>query len=155
VKGTYTIIVECGFDGYIVFGKLGRARLSRGHYLYTGSALGAGATSLMRRLERHERRTKRTKWHIDYLTTKSACKVKAAVYLTSGRRLECKVNRSVSEELNLYPVLPKIGASDCNCAGHLLGPEVHLSYAALLRRLVQVYRRTGLSPSFVMVRGLD
>lgn len=143
MKGTYTIIVECGFEGYLAFGRLGRARLRRGRYLYTGSALGCGATSLERRLERHGRRSKRRKWHIDYLTSKPGCRVVGAVYLVSRRRLECKVNRFISKELNLLPVLPKVGASDCNCEGHLLGPEFHLSKVALLRRLVNIYCRVG------------
>jgi sugar fermentation stimulation protein A len=155
MKGTYTIIVECGFDGCVVFCMLGRARLRRGYYLYTGSALGFGATSLERRLERHEKRSKRRKWHIDYLTSKPGCRVRGAVYLVSRRRLECKINRSISRELKLLPVLPKIGASDCNCEGHLLGPVVHLSKVALLRRLVGIYRRVGSPRASVMLRNSD
>ena len=59
MKGTYTIVVRCNDAGYSTFGKLGRARLRKGHYLYTGSALGRGAVSLEGRLERHMRRQKR------------------------------------------------------------------------------------------------
>jgi Uri superfamily endonuclease len=52
-------------------------------------------------------------------------------------------------------VLPKIGASDCKCDGHLLGPEFRLGRVALLKRLVSIYGRVGLSRSFIMVRRLD
>ena len=155
MKGTYTIIVDCGFEGYLTFGRLGRARMWRGLYLYTGSALGRGATSLERRLERHGMRWKRRKWHIDYLTSKQGCLVSGAVYLASKRRLECKVNQAISKGLNLQPVLPKIGASDCHCEGHLLGPEVQLSTVVTLRRLANVYRHFGSPRASLTVRGSD
>jgi len=141
MRGTYTIIVDSKADGYRVFGRLGRARLRRGKYLYTGSAMGSGSTSLERRLERHKARSKTNRWHIDYLTSGPGCTVKGAVYVVSARRFECKANLSISKELNLHPVLPRIGASDCKCDGHLLGPELRLSTTALVRRLVGVYCR--------------
>ena len=143
MQGTYTIIVDCGFEGYLAFGRLGRAKILRGRYLYTGSALGRGATSLERRLERHGKRWKRRKWHIDYLTSKRGCLVSGAVYVESKRKLECKVNQAISKGFNLSAVLPKIGASDCQCEGHLLGPEVELSTVVMRRRLVNIYRRFG------------
>ena len=141
MRGTYTIIVDSRSDGYGVFGRLGRARLRRGKYLYTGSALGSGSTSLERRLQRHKARSKTRRWHIDYLTSKPSCRVSGAVYVVSTRRFECKANLSISKELKLRPVLPRIGASDCDCDGHLLGPELRLSTAALARRLADVYCR--------------
>ena len=155
MKGTYTIIVDCGFEGYLAFGRLGRAKIRRGRYLYTGSALGHGATSLERRLERHGKRWKKRKWHIDYLTSKRECLVSGAVYVESKRRLECKVNQAISKGFNLSPILPKIGASDCQCDGHLLGPEVQLSMVVMHRRLVNIYRRFGSPRGSVTVRGSD
>jgi Uri superfamily endonuclease len=155
MRGTYTIIVRCWFEGYIRFGKLGRGRVQKGYYLYTGSALGVGATSLERRLERHESHSKKRKWHIDYLTANRYCNLKGAVYLISGRRLECKVARRIYEELNLSAVLPKIGASDCSCEGHLLGPELRLGYAALVRRVANIYRGFGLPRSSIVVYSSD
>ena len=143
MKGTYTIIVDCRSEGSCVFGELGRARLRKGLYLYTGSALGRGNASLERRLERHARPSKKKWWHIDYLTSRPFCCVSGAVYIISTRRLECRVSRCISEELNVLPVLPRIGASDCNCEGHLLGPDFRLGYAELLQRLRKVYRRVG------------
>lgn len=141
MRGTYTIIVESKSDGYRGFGRLGRAKLRRGMYLYTGSAMGSGATSLERRLQRHKARSKAIRWHIDYLTSRPGCTVTGAVYVVSNRRLECKANLSISKELKLSPVLPRIGASDCNCNGHLLGPELRPSTTTLLKRLVNVYCR--------------
>jgi Uri superfamily endonuclease len=139
MRGTYTIILDNKFDGYRIFGKLGKARLGKGRYLYTGSALGSGSTSLERRLERHAARSKKVRWHIDYLTSQPSCKVSGAVYLVSKERLECDVNESISKELGLTPVLPRIGASDCNCAGHILGPEPRLSRRTLTKQLMGIY----------------
>jgi len=141
MRGTYTIIVESESEGYRVFGSLGRARLRKGNYLYTGSAMGSGASSLERRLQRHRARSKTVHWHIDYLTCKPDCRVTDAVFVVSNNRYECSANQAISEELRLSPLLPRIGASDCNCAGHLLGPERQLSNLALLKRLTSVYSR--------------
>jgi Uri superfamily endonuclease len=145
LKGTYTIIVDSKSDGYKAFGRLGRAWLRRGSYLYTGSAMGLGATSLERRLQRHVARSKTIRWHIDYLTSRPGCRVSGAVYIVSDRRFECKANQSIAKELKLHPVLPRIGASDCDCDGHLLGPVPRLSRITLLRRLADVYCRLALS----------
>ena len=145
MRGTYTIIVENKSDGYGVFGRLGRARLLRGSYLYTGSAMGSGSTSLERRLQRHRAHSKKVRWHIDYLTSNPGCSVSGAVYVVSDRRFECNANLSISKELKLRPVLPGIGASDCNCGGHLLGPELRLSTKTLVNRLVNVYCRLARS----------
>jgi Uri superfamily endonuclease len=150
MKGTYTIVVRCKDASYSRFGSLGKARLEKGHYLYTGSALGQGAVSLENRIERHLRRQKRLWWHIDYLTSHPQCKVTGAVYVVSDNRLECKVNGSVSKELKVSPVLFKIGASDCNCDGHLLGPARRLSEYALMRRLESVYAKFGMPRSYVV-----
>ena len=91
MKGTYTIVVRCKDERYSTFGKLGRARLRKGRYLYTGSALGHGAVSLEGRLERHMSRQKRLRWHVDYLTSCPGCNVTGAVYVACDGRLECKV----------------------------------------------------------------
>ena len=145
MRGTYTVIVENKSDGYRGFGRLGRARLQKGKYLYTGSAMGSGATSLERRLQRHKARSKTVHWHIDYLTSRPGCTVSGAVYAVSDVRFECEANRSISKEFGLRPVLPRIGASDCDCEGHLLGPELRLSTRTLTNRLVNVYCRLAQS----------
>ncbi len=150
MKGTYTIVVRCKEAGYSTFGKLGRARLRKGYYLYTGSALGHGAVSLERRLERHFRRRKRLRWHIDYLTSRPNCYVTGAVYVVSDVHLECKVNSSLSKELNVSPILLKIGASDCKCNGHLLGPARRLNECDLMRMVESAYAQFGLPRSYVV-----
>jgi sugar fermentation stimulation protein A len=150
MKGTYTIVVRCNDAGYSTFGKLGRARLRKGHYLYTGSALGRGAVSLEGRLERHLRRKKRLRWHVDYLASRPDCDVTGALYVVSDSRLECKVNSAISKALDISPVLLKIGASDCKCNGHLLGPVHGLNERYLMRRLKLVYAQFGVPQSCIV-----
>ena len=154
MKGTYTIVVECKSGGYAVFGRLGRTRLQAGWYVYTGSAMGVGAASLERRIRRHEKHSKNIRWHIDYLTSKPGCLVRGVVYVVSKRRLECNINQHISEGLKLLPVLPRIGATDCNCPGHLLGPS-NLNAEALLGHLANIYRRVEPRHAPMTVRSSD
>lgn len=126
------------------FGKLGYAKIEVGYYLYTGSALGRGAVSLEGRLTRHESSSKKMRWHVDYLTSRPGCGFKGAVYLISNRRLECRINRSIRDNLKVESSLPHIGASDCRCNGHLLRVTSRLGKAKLLDRLECVYSRFGI-----------
>jgi Uri superfamily endonuclease len=155
LRGTYTIIVRSESEADCAFGKLGRVRLRKGQYLYTGSALGNGSASLEGRLERHQRHSKKRRWHIDYLTSRHDCRVIGLIYLASNRRLECTINQALSDRLNLSPVLPRIGASDCSCGGHLLGPELRLGRASLLRRLTTIYAQVGPPKSAITERSLN
>jgi Uri superfamily endonuclease len=150
MKGTYTIVVRCKDTIHSTFGKLGRARLRKGSYLYTGSALGRGAVSLEGRIERHMRRQKRLRWHVDYLTSRPDCDVTGVVYVVSDGRLECKVNSSLSKKLDISPVLLKIGASDCKCNGHLLGPARRLNERNLMRLLESVYAQFSVPRSYLV-----
>jgi Uri superfamily endonuclease len=118
VKGTYTILMEFSRPLQVRFGGLGSAKVEKGCYVYTGSALGKGAVSLEGRLSRHFHRAKKIKWHVDYLTTRRGCAVSAAVYVKSRKRLECLVNRRLTEALGAKLVLRHLGASDCTCPAH-------------------------------------
>jgi len=96
------------------------------------------------------RRQKRLRWHVDYITSRPDCYVTRVVYVVSDVRLECKVNSSLSKELDVSPVLLKIGASDCKCNGHLLGPARRMSERDLMRRLESVYAQFGVPRSYVI-----
>lgn len=145
MKGTYTLLLVCRKPFRIRVGSLGYANIDRGYYLYTGSALGVGALSLEGRLKRHSQFPKKRKWHVDYLTSDSRCRVKAAVCLRSRKRLECDINRAVVRELKTEPVLPRAGSSDCKCDGHLtkVGPSIRAG--KIMSLVMSVYRRFGRS----------
>jgi Uri superfamily endonuclease len=139
MKGTYTVLLSCKGRTIVRVGKLGRLRLQKGHYLYTGSALGAGAVSLEGRIERHKRRTKTLRWHIDYLTSNRSCKFAGAVYLECDQRLECRINRHICRTLQASPIFPRFGSSDCTCPSHLVRPERALTREELLSELESLY----------------
>jgi Uri superfamily endonuclease len=151
MRGTYTILLACEKPMRVKFGRLGCAKVKVGYYLYTGSALGQGAVSLEGRLTRHKRSFKKKKWHVDYLTSRRGCRFKGMVYLVSNRRLECRVNRSILDNLNTQSSLPHIGASDCKCDAHLVRVAENLSMGELLNRVEQVYMRFGV-PRFYLDR---
>lgn len=121
----------------------GTLKLKIGYYLYTGSALGLGAVSLEGRLDRHNRSLKKKRWHIDYLTPRSGCKLKGAVYLISNKRFECKINEAIRKNMNTHVILQHLGASDCKCEAHLVRVAETLSKIKLLNRLKRTYSRFG------------
>lgn len=63
IPGVYQLRIRLREPKVVRVGALGRCRLDRGWYVYTGSARGG----LPQRLRRHLRRDKRLYWHIDYL----------------------------------------------------------------------------------------
>jgi Uri superfamily endonuclease len=142
MKGTYTIVISCNRAFNVRFGRLGRSNVPKGLYVYSGSALGKGAMSLEGRLGRHSCRHKRMKWHIDYMTSSRRCEVRAAICVESRRRLECNVNSMISDRLKAHPLLPRIGASDCTCRGHLMRVTA-MREKTLLQHIWAVYARFG------------
>ena len=143
MKGTYTLLLFCKTPFRATIGQLGTADVEQGFYAYTGSALGDGAQSLERRLERHTRRSKKVYWHIDYLTSDPRCTIKAVVFLQSRRRLECVINQAVAKDLNATPIIPGAGSSDCKCQGHLLKVHRRNRKCEVLRLLQKVYKQFG------------
>ena len=91
-------------------GKLGTFEFPTGDYVYTGS----GKRNLDRRLSRHLLRSKRLRWHIDYLL--SDPEVKVTGYVLS-EELECEINQGTAGDI----IVPRFGATDCRngCGSHL------------------------------------
>jgi Uri superfamily endonuclease len=143
LKGTYTLLLVCKQSFRVMIGRLGYANIGAGYYVYTGSALGVGAQSLEGRLKRHSQRSKKRRWHVDYLTSNPRCRITTAVWLMSPRRMECAINQAVSSELNAKPVLPRAGSSDCKCDGHLMKFQSPIGPRRMSALLVSVYRRFG------------
>lgn len=108
--GAYVLLVELTAPLDFVFaGK--PAHLAPGAYFYCGSARGPGG--LAARVDRHLRREKSIRWHIDHLTT--AGRVKGVWVDETGD--ECALARGLS---HLPTPLPGFGASDCRtCRSHL------------------------------------
>jgi sugar fermentation stimulation protein A len=92
-------------------GALGSFTFQAGVYLYVGSA----QRNLTARIERHGRRDKPLRWHIDYLSAKA--RMLGAILVPGSRRRECQLARKVAD---LHPrIVAGFGSSDCGCEGHL------------------------------------
>jgi Uri superfamily endonuclease len=143
LNGTYTLILHCKKPFRVKIGSLGYVDVGRGYCLYTGSALGRGSVSLEGRLKRHFRASKKPRWHVDYLTLHPLCDVDSAVCLKSAAHLECKINRAILRGLDVHPLLPHAGSSDCNCEAHLLKVEEHTGAQAISWSLTKIYEAFG------------
>lgn len=143
-KGVYTLILRLREGLKIEVGSLGLVELEAGYYLYTGSALGRGASGLRKRILRHLIRPKNVFWHIDYLLNRPEARVEAIVLAGSEFERECDVNKALIEELGASSPAPGFGSSDCRS-----GCPAHLLYAGLsspVEGVKHVYRRLGLEP---------
>ena len=110
-SGVYIAVFQLPKLCQIRVGRLGQFRFRRGFYLYVGSA----QKNLSARLERHGKKKKPIRWHIDYLSSKSA--MVGAIEIPGSRRQECRLARELSKMFEL--AVPDFGASDCRCGGHL------------------------------------
>ncbi len=143
MKGTYTLLLICMKPFRTKIGSLGYATIGKGHYLYTGSALGTGSVSLEGRLNRHLRGPKNVRWHVDYLTSNPRYRVKAIVCLKSSKRLECTINQKIVRNLNAKPILIGAGSSDCKCDGHLTRVETSIGAGEILSKVTRAYQGFG------------
>jgi len=110
MKGSYVLIINLKKEKEIEIGRLGRILFSKGYYAYVGS----GLNSLEKRIDRHLRKNKKKRWHIDYLLEEG--KIEEILYRESNRKEECNIARILSKKFNFTP---GFGSSDCKCRSHL------------------------------------
>ena len=109
--GVYITVLNMPRDQLIRVGQLGQLHFRQGVYFYVGSA----QRNLSKRLERHGRKKKALRWHIDYLSAKA--KMLGAITIAGPRELECQLAKKLGGMFEL--AVPGFGASDCRCGGHL------------------------------------
>jgi sugar fermentation stimulation protein A len=110
-SGVYLLVIEVRDDLEVEVGALGRVNFKHGYYVYVGSA----KANLQKRIERHKRKDKPLKWHIDYLTARA--KVLADFPIRSEEISECGLARMVKRFADAE--IPRFGSSDCQCESHL------------------------------------
>lgn len=114
--GTYVLIVDLAEPTSIEFGAVGAMELDAGRYAYVGSAFGPGGLS---RVDRHrelaEGHRDTRHWHIDYLLGHDAASI-VRVLAVAGVDRECAVATALGTSGHVLP----LGASDCDCRGHLV-----------------------------------
>ncbi len=92
-------------------GRFGTFEFPKGTYYYVGSA----QRNREKRLNRHARRRKVLRWHVDYLSSKG--RMLGAILIDGDREKECALAREMA---HLFPrAVAGFGASDCRCGGHL------------------------------------
>jgi Uri superfamily endonuclease len=144
VRGVYTLIIRFLFPCSFNIGKCLSARLDEGTYLYTGSGLGLGSTSLEGRIRRHLRQEKRTFWHIDWILACKQAEVRAVVFAESEHNAECRVNEVLLKDQSISVRVKGIGSSDCVCASHFLAFSRSTRLAAQVVK--SCYESLGLAP---------
>ncbi|MBN1261262.1 MAG: GIY-YIG nuclease family protein [Anaerolineae bacterium] len=112
--GIYALALFLPEPTELVVGALGRWRLPEGHYVYVGSAWGAGGIAA--RVGRHLLGSAALRWHIDYLRAVSQ---PCGVWLAPGDRGECVWAAVLLAYPGADPPIPGFGASDCRCYTHL------------------------------------
>jgi sugar fermentation stimulation protein A len=118
-RGTYALVIFLPRAQTIRVGALGAFKFPRGYYVYIGSALNGLSARIARHLRRHD---KKRFWHIDYLLEHA--RVIDVWARTGAARLECRWARAALAQPNARIIAPRFGASDCDCATHL----VHLAW---------------------------
>ncbi len=107
---TYQLMIKLDSDISIQVGKLGFFTFPKGYYIYTGSA----EKNMNARIERHLKKEKTLRWHIDYLTSHPASEI---IDVRRSDIEECELNQLIGGAV----IVPKFGSSDCksHCGSHL------------------------------------
>lgn len=107
---TYQLYIHLRRPCRIQAGCLPAQRIPAGWYIYTGSA----RRNLRARVERHLRRDKPRRWHIDWLLTRAEARV---VHVRLSATPECTANAAIGGQV----LIAGFGASDCHaaCGSHL------------------------------------
>ncbi len=111
MKGVYCLIIHLERNQKIKIGKLGKIIFAKGFYCYVGS----GLNNLEKRIERHLRKKKKKRWHIDYFLQKG--KIIAWEEIETNRKAECLLSKKIGEVADSY--IKRFGCSDCKCKSHL------------------------------------
>jgi Uri superfamily endonuclease len=110
MKGSYILLMTLPEGVTIKAGRLADTRFPAGCYAYVGSAM-AGFAS---RLNRHRKKDKKPRWHIDYLLERAA--LSDIILCETQARVECAIAQALSHE---FSSIPGFGSSDCKCPSHL------------------------------------
>lgn len=107
---SYQLILSVNKQITLQVGRLGRFKFPVGTYVYTGSA----RRNMGKRIERHHRKSKPLRWHIDYLLRHPSVEI---LHVRHSRKKECTLNRETPGEITVKG----FGSSDCRggCGSHL------------------------------------
>ena len=107
---SYSLFIQIEKTQIITVGRFGRYEFISGDYIYSGSA----RKNLLARVNRHLRKEKKLRWHIDYLLNAPTVVVVKVLVSTI---LECELVAAGGGSI----LVSGFGASDCRscCGSHL------------------------------------
>lgn len=115
VRGIYCVVVAMRGPKRIMVGSLGNIEFPAGVYVYVGS----GMAGVEHRIERHGRKAKRKRWHIDYLM--EGAELVASVAIPCGsKEVECAAALALRNDPGAVNAVTGFGCSDCSCDSHLV-----------------------------------
>jgi Uri superfamily endonuclease len=141
-QGVYTLIIRSSRPSRITVGRHLTILLKRGLYLYSGSALGRGSTSLEHRINRHLAREKTHFWHIDRILSSGSTRVVLVVFAKTTGKMECKLNKELLKDSSIRAPMKGVGSTDCGCESHFLITRYTLS--VVRKKVKSCYSRLGL-----------
>lgn len=113
-RGIYVLAMQLAQAKAITIGRLGTFEFPAGFYIYVGSAMSGFAG----RINRHLKRKKRMRWHIDYLL-EEADLLWVDLYETEDTGDECRLCSQIALLKGAKIIADRFGASDCGCRSHL------------------------------------
>lgn len=144
MRGAYVLIIDLNEIVSFNLKSLGSLSFDKGTWIYVGSAMGMGSTSLENRICRHFRSEKTIHWHIDHLLD-SDSKIRFSIWSESSSPAECAIAKSIDKMVNVIPGPKAFGASDCKqkCWTHLYQAKIDNG----LEKIIQdVFRNLKLDP---------
>jgi Uri superfamily endonuclease len=145
MKGAYVLIIRVRQPTILQIKSLGKIAFKDGIWVYVGSAMGDGSTSLENRLKRHFRKEKTIYWHIDYLLDTDSELVEA-IWAESLKPVECELAQTIAAS-DVFEGGPSgFGASDCRkrCGAHIFFYQGHEDFQ---KKLFQLFRGLALNPN--------
>lgn len=112
--GVYGLLLFLPQAMRIRVGALGELDFPAGSYVYTGRA----RRGLAARLERHGRRDKPCRWHVDYL--RRVAELRQVWRFNVDPAEECGVAAAWAAHPAARGRIRDFGSSDCRCGGHLV-----------------------------------
>ncbi|HDD67526.1 MAG TPA: GIY-YIG nuclease family protein [Candidatus Thorarchaeota archaeon] len=144
MRGVYVLLLEVDRALTARVGSGREMLFEPGMWVYVGSAMGRGSTSLEKRVMRHLKGARSLHWHIDYLLAAGA-KAKCALTAESMERLECRLAQTIGARPEFKPGPRGFGASDCTsgCTSHIFKYDGENNMEAVLSAIM---RELGLEP---------
>ncbi|MBE0525347.1 MAG: GIY-YIG nuclease family protein [Candidatus Thorarchaeota archaeon] len=144
MRGVYILIIDLKQTLSFQLKSLGNLSFEKGTWIYVGSAMGIGSTSLENRIRRHFRSEKTIHWHIDHLLN-SDSKIRCSIWSESSGPVECDIAKSIEQLDNVYPGPKGFGASDCKkkCFTHLFYSKIESN---LEKKIHSIFAKQKLKP---------